>query len=40
MCMGKNYICNPATCSFKNGKYLASVIHDSPITWDEIIDTT
>ena len=34
----KDYIWNPATCSYKNGKYLASIIDDSMITCDEIID--
>ena len=29
-----------ATCSCKNGKYLGSIIDDSVITCDEIIDTT
>ena len=33
----KDYIWNPATCSSKNGKYLASTIDDSVITCDEII---
>ena len=28
----KDYTCNPATCSYKNGKYLKSVINDSPVT--------
>ena len=28
----KDYIWNPATCSCKNGKYLASVIDDSVVT--------
>ena len=36
----KDYIWNPATCSCKNGKYLASIIDDSVITCDEIINTT
>ena len=31
-------IWNPPTCSFENGKYLASIIDDSVIMWDEIID--
>ena len=35
----KDYIWNPATCSCKNGKYLASVIDDSMITCDQIITT-
>ena len=34
----KYYIWNPATYSFKNGKYLASVVDDSVITCDEIIN--
>ena len=34
----KNYIWNPATCSCKTGKYLASITDDSVITCDEIID--
>ena len=36
----KDYIWNPATCSCKNGKYLASIIDDSVITCDEIIEET
>ena len=32
----KDYIRNPATC--ENGKYLASIMDDSAITFDEIID--
>ena len=35
----KNYIFNPATCSCENGKYLKSIMDDSAITCDEIIDT-
>ena len=35
----KDYICKPATCSCKNGKYVWS-IDNSVITCDEIIDTT
>ena len=34
----KDYIWNHATCSCKNGKYLASIIDDSVITCDKIID--
>ena len=34
----KNYIQNPDTCSSKDGKYLASIIDDSVILCDEIID--
>ena len=36
----KDYICSPATCSCKNGKYFASIIDDSVIKCDEIIKTT
>ena len=35
----KNYIWNLATCSCKNGKYLASITDDLIITCDEIEDT-
>ena len=34
----KDYIWNPAICSCKNGKYFASIIDNSVITWDEIRD--
>ena len=34
----KDYIWNHATCSCKSGKYLASIIDDSVITCDEILD--
>ena len=34
----KDYILNPTTCSCKNVKYLGSIIYDSVITCDEIID--
>ena len=42
--MCKKHICekdiwNPSTCSCKNGKHLASIIDDSVIMCDEIIDT-
>ena len=37
MC-GKDFIWNPATCSWKNGKYLASIIDDSVIMCDEVIE--
>ena len=30
---------NPTTCSCENGKYLASVIDDSAITCDEVIES-
>ena len=35
----KPYIWNPATCSCENGKYLASIMDDSAITCDEIIES-
>ena len=35
---GKDYIWNPATCSWKNDWYVASVIDNSVITYDDIID--
>ena len=35
----KDYIWNPATCSYKNGKHLASIVEDSAITCDEIIES-
>ena len=35
----KDYIWNPATCSCKNRKYLASIMNDSAITSDKIIDS-
>ena len=36
--MWKVYIWNPATCYCKTCKYLASIIDESVITCDEIID--
>ena len=36
----KDYIWDPVTCSCENGKYLASIIDDSVITCDEIIEET
>ena len=36
----KDYIWNPATCNCENEKYLASIIDDSVITYDEIIEET
>ena len=35
----KEYAWNPATCSCENGKYLASIMDDSMITSDEIIES-
>ena len=34
----KDYIWNLSTCSCENGKYLASIMDDSAIMCDEIID--
>ena len=34
-----NYVWIPATCSCENGKYLASIMDDSAITWEEIIES-
>ena len=36
----KDYSQNRATCSCENGKYLASIIDDSMIMCDEIIEGT
>ena len=36
----KDYIWNPATRSFENGKHLASIIDDLVITCDEIVKET
>ena len=36
----KDCIWNPATCSCENGKYLASIIDNSVIMCDEIIEET
>ena len=34
----KDYIWNPATCSYESGKYLGIIIDNSLITCDDIID--
>ena len=34
----KKILLDPATCSCENEKYLASIMNDSAITCDEIID--
>ena len=39
MCANETYICNPATYNGECDKYLKSIIDDSVITCDEIIDT-
>ena len=33
----KDYVWNPATCNCENGKYLASIMDDSVIIYDEVI---
>ena len=35
----KDYIWNPTTCSGENEKYLASIMDDSAITCDEVIES-
>ena len=35
--MWKDYILNPATCNCENGKYLASIMDNSAIIFDEVI---
>ena len=37
VCEKKKFL-NPATCSCKNGKYLASIMDDSAITCDEVTE--
>ena len=34
----KDYVWNPATCNCENGKYLASIMYDSAIMCDKIIE--
>ena len=36
----KNNVWNPTTCSCENGKYLASIIDDSVISFDEMVEET
>ena len=36
---GKDYVWNPATYSYENGKYLVSIMDYSAITCDEIIQS-
>ena len=38
VCTQKSYIWNPATCSCKNSKYVESIVDNSVITCDEIIE--
>ena len=35
----KYYIWNPSTCSCENGKYLASIMDNSAIMCDEIVES-
>ena len=35
----KDYVWNPATCNCENGKYLASIMDDSAIMCDEVIES-
>ena len=37
-CVQNDYIWNPSTCTCEGGKYLESIIDDSVIMCDEIID--
>ena len=34
-----DYVWNPATCSWENGKYLASIMDDSAIICDEVVES-
>ena len=34
----KDYIWNPSTCSCENGKYSASIMDNSAITYDKVIE--
>ena len=34
-----DYVRNPATCSCENGKCLASIMDDSSIMYDEVIES-
>ena len=36
----KGYISNPSTCTCENGKYVQSIIDDSVITQDDIMEAT
>ena len=35
----KDYVWNPATCNCENGKYLGSIMNDSAVILDEVIDS-
>ena len=34
----RDYVWNPATCNYENGKYLAGIVVDSAIICDKVID--
>ena len=36
--MKKEYVWNPSACIFENRKYLASIMDDTAIICDEVID--
>ena len=38
--MLKHYIWNPATYTCENGEYIASIIYDSVVTCDQVIEET
>ena len=40
MCIKKCHICNTSTYTCESGKYLGSIIDDSVIMFDEIIEVT
>ena len=35
----KDHLLNPAICNCENRKYLASIMDDSVIMWDEVIES-
>ena len=39
VCVSAKDVWNPSSCNFKNGKYLASIIDDSMITCDKVIES-
>ena len=34
----KDYILNPTICAGENDKYLGSIINDSVVAWNEVIE--
>ena len=34
----KEYFCHPSKCNCENGKYLANIMDDSAIIYDEVIE--